>query len=252
MLALQHTQRVKGKDTMKRLISVVTLVAVVVILSATAVLAKPTAYTASGGGKSWSGGFLRYGFTAQVDEDGVVKGQMDWEYTQWHQHVEIMCLNVVGNTAYMSGRITKQTYSQLLFEPQYVAFYVQDNGQGDGDPADGFGGTIWWPGELWDCSNQWPWPEYYWPVTEGNIDIRESIPDGYTSQPSYSGDCTNRPPGSVCVKYSDDYIWLVYDSISGRRIDGYWGGKPIEVAEGYYHGEYFHIVGTDYVKFEPY
>ena len=84
--------------------------------------------------------------------------------------------------------------------------------------------------------------EYYvvQPITE--------TPSGYSHHFPYIGNCGNRPYGSVCLRFSDDYIWLVYDSIQGWREDGYWQGKIIEVAIGYSR-DYYHIFGTDLVKY---
>lgn len=70
----------------------------------------------------------------------------------------------------------------------------------------------------------------------------------FNEQTSYTGDCSNRPPGSICIGYSDGYKWLVYDSIQGWRTDGYWQANAVIVAIGF-EGDYHHILNTNLVKF---
>lgn len=74
------------------------------------------------------------------------------------------------------------------------------------------------------------------------------VDEGVTwkEQGAYSGDCINRPEGTVCIKYDDDYIWLVQDSISGwesRDEDN----RKIQVAIGF-AGRYEHILDTNLVR----
>jgi hypothetical protein len=68
----------------------------------------------------------------------------------------------------------------------------------------------------------------------------------FVEQPSYSGDCGNKPAGSVCLAFSDGYVWLVYDAISGWAQHGYWDGRPIRSAIGFW-AEYYHVLGTNLV-----
>lgn len=72
-------------------------------------------------------------------------------------------------------------------------------------------------------------------------------PAGYSEQSSYSGDCSSRPPNTVCVKYSDGFIWLVDDSIQSWKNGGTWEGHLIKIAEGFKY-DYYHILDTNYVK----
>ena len=72
----------------------------------------------------------------------------------------------------------------------------------------------------------------------------------FFEQASYSGDCKLKPEGSVCISYSDDYTWLVYDSILGWADGGHWQGKEIVIALGS-HADYYHILGTSLVKEVP-
>jgi hypothetical protein len=54
----------------------------------------------------------------------------------------------------------------------------------------------------------------------GDVCDSGGCPSGYVSRAGYSGDCFARPPGSVCVTYDDDYIWLAYSSITSWSTDG--------------------------------
>ncbi len=72
----------------------------------------------------------------------------------------------------------------------------------------------------------------------------------YIEQPAYSGDCSQRPANSVCLSFSDGYLWLVYDSVAGSRDGGVWNGKPIEVIEGF-KSDYYHVLWTSLVKEDP-
>lgn len=72
----------------------------------------------------------------------------------------------------------------------------------------------------------------------------------FVLQPSYSEDCRLRPQGSVCISFSDGYIWLVYDSIIGWSNDESKLGKKVEAALGS-HSDYHHILGTSFVKEVP-
>ena len=69
----------------------------------------------------------------------------------------------------------------------------------------------------------------------------------FVEQASYTGDCKTRPSGSVCIKFNDGFIWLIYDSISGWK-DGDWLGKPVQIAQGFYHCDYYHVLNTTLIK----
>jgi hypothetical protein len=70
---------------------------------------------------------------------------------------------------------------------------------------------------------------------------------GYVEQSSYTGDCSKRPANSVCVRYEDGYVWLIFsDSITGWEKIGNWQGKIIQVAYGL-HADYYHVLGTSLI-----
>jgi hypothetical protein len=75
---------------------------------------------------------------------------------------------------------------------------------------------------------------------------------GFVEQPSYTGDCGNRPEGSICWGFSDGYTWLAQND--GFGAPGYslgpCEGKTISVAVGFFY-EYHHVLGTLLVKRLP-
>lgn len=68
---------------------------------------------------------------------------------------------------------------------------------------------------------------------------------GFTAQPSYAGNCQVRPPGTVCAKYSDGYIWLINEPVTGwsknQDIQAAIGSKTL----------FQHILNTKLVKKVP-
>ena len=72
-------------------------------------------------------------------------------------------------------------------------------------------------------------------------------PGGFTEQAPYAGNCAQRPQGTVCVAFSDGYIWLVSDSILKQEDRGTVDGKNLRVAVGA-KAEYQHLSGTKYVR----
>ena len=80
--------------------------------------------------------------------------------------------------------------------------------------------------------------------------INNTINSGdYFFQEPYTGNCKSRPSGSTCLGYDDGYIWLIYDVVLGwDKINevGKNSGSS-QVAMGRY-GNYYHILGTKFVK----
>ena len=68
-------------------------------------------------------------------------------------------------------------------------------------------------------------------------------PSEWQTEDSYQGDCNATPPGTVCVEYSDGYIWLVQDTLIGWDFEG----TTIEIAQGY-SADYHHTLGTLLVR----
>jgi hypothetical protein len=81
------------------------------------------------------------------------------------------------------------------------------------------------------------------PLTRTPPILAQTDPSEWQTQDPYEGGCTATPPGTVCVTYSDSYIWLVPDSIVGWVFEG----TTIEIAQGS-SADYYHILGTLLVK----
>jgi|GEM_PF-1512351 len=80
-------------------------------------------------------------------------------------------------------------------------------------------------------------------------DNNREKPDGYICQPSYSGDCANRPSGTYCMVYSDGYIWAIPDAPARGVWDkaGSWNGQRVEVIHGK-KADYYHVLRTSLVS----
>jgi len=107
------------------------------LFCASVAIAAPPVHMASGGGTVDDAGARNtHGFTAQIDAAGNVRGQAEFQlrYLDLTIHVEITCLAVVGNDAWLGGTIT--TSSDPALVGQQVLFRVQDNGEGGAAPPD--------------------------------------------------------------------------------------------------------------------
>ena len=87
------------------------------------------------------------------------------------------------------------------------------------------------------------------PVAKHQFDVQlvaspPSVP--WVTQPPYSGDCLTRPPGTVCLGFSDGYVWLITGSVSGWETfvaDGLTIQAAISGTR-----RYEHILGTHQVR----
>lgn len=86
---------------------------------------------------------------------------------------------------------------------------------------------------------------------EDSVYVHQS-PIGFKEQPSYAGDCKNRPAGTHCAIYTDSYTLLIFDSFAAGvwNLAGSWQGKRMEVIHGSI-ADYYHIVGTPLMKQVP-
>jgi hypothetical protein len=68
---------------------------------------------------------------------------------------------------------------------------------------------------------------------------------GFTVQPSYAGNCQQRPPGTVCAEFKDGYIWLIDEPVTAwsenQGVQAAIGSKNI----------FQHILNTKLVKKVP-
>lgn len=116
--------------------AIVAAVAVAGLLSASVVLALPSAHKASGGGTldlSVVGeGVATLGFNAKIDTAGTTTGQGSLNIdTLGKAKLIITCLDVVGNVAYLTGVPTRST---IPFFPVGFPVEIQmlDGGEGVG------------------------------------------------------------------------------------------------------------------------
>jgi hypothetical protein len=95
---------------------------------------------AGGHGNLISGGELRTFSSAVVENaDGEVVGQVDVKNRALdvRAHIVVACLKFEGeNRAIVSGTITQSSNPALIVPGRIAVFGVEDNGEGDGAPAD--------------------------------------------------------------------------------------------------------------------
>jgi len=108
-------------------------------------------YRVSGGGsvvRADPSGTRRsvYAFDASLDATGKVSGQAEVHFTSTlaHLHIDVRCLVVRGNEAWLSGPVTR---SDNLDFPLGAVFLwrVQDNGEGRGAAPDRISSFVWNP-----------------------------------------------------------------------------------------------------------
>lgn len=74
---------------------------------------------------------------------------------------------------------------------------------------------------------------------------------GFSQQSTYTGNCLQRPPGTICLGYSDGFTWLISEySVTGRYSTttcGVLDEAAIAVTNGI-RTDYHHLWGTSLVK----
>jgi hypothetical protein len=68
---------------------------------------------------------------------------------------------------------------------------------------------------------------------------------GFDTQPSFTGNCDTRPPGTVCLRFQDGYVWLIDEAVTGGTKT-----QDIQSAFGTQH-IFLHILNTKLVKKVP-
>ncbi|HYT79712.1 MAG TPA: hypothetical protein VEQ37_10740 [Actinomycetota bacterium] len=100
--------------------------------------ADPGLQSASGFGQVHLGlPFRNFAFSATKSADGTASGnaQLENRATGFRGHIAIDCLNVLGNTAVMSGVVISSTSPNIPVGSD-AFFAVQDNGEGPNAPPD--------------------------------------------------------------------------------------------------------------------
>lgn len=108
-----------------------------------------------------------YGFNASIDGDGNVKGQFESHWGSRKFHMDITCLSVAANKAWIGGVVTR---ADAGFFPvgRLLIFSVVDNGQGknaDPDQLSFFSGRF---GD--DCTGQPDLFLFDW--ARGNVQVK--------------------------------------------------------------------------------
>jgi hypothetical protein len=97
-------------------------------------------HSATGSAQEHIGSAYRtFAFNAKLFADGTASGQAEVQARQLGStfHLDVNCLEVVGNTAYVSGVFTKSDNPSFPVGSN-GAFTVVDNGEGAKSPADMF------------------------------------------------------------------------------------------------------------------
>lgn len=113
----------------------------------------------------------QFSFHAREKNNGSIQGNGVLIYTagQLNIHFDIDCLNVMGNTAIMSGTVTKDLYTPER-EGFDIWFRAQDNGEGNNADPDGLS-LAFVVAELEDCNFDYGLTLN--DVEGGNIQVRD-------------------------------------------------------------------------------
>jgi hypothetical protein len=151
---------------------VVTIAAATLLAVLVSVGTAGPVYLVSGGGTvEYAGALNSHAFTAQIDADGNVRGQAEFQlrYIGTTIHAEVNCLDVVGNDAWIGGTITRSSKPAVVGLGLDILFRVQDNGEDDAPPADMTSQLLW--GAVPSCNTTPPLGLIGW--TNGNVQVKE-------------------------------------------------------------------------------
>ncbi len=106
-----------------------------------------------------------FSFSAIQQPNGNVAGQAELrnQTTGVVVHMDVACLRVDGNTAFVIGTITNS--NDPTMEGKTVGFIAQDNGEGTNSPSDKLSRTV-----IADCSSLLSLDLF--PIQNGNIQVR--------------------------------------------------------------------------------
>ena len=138
--------------------------------------ASPAAQSASGFGQTHLGlPFRNFAFSVTKHANGRVTGQAQLERQDLgiYVHIELDCLNALGNLALVSG-VVMSTNSPMLPVGIDELFVVKDNGEGPDAPADEI--TLVFDGLGLACTDLPPDPvlhaPFLFPIEHGQIQVR--------------------------------------------------------------------------------
>ena len=114
-----------------------------------------------------------------IQNDGGTNGQLQWKGA-WDFHMKITCVNVYGNTATITGVITRvkepvpQQESDFFYPGRYLQWTVVDNGEPGVGAPDQAANNIWgfYPiGYYRDCNDVLS-PGGWSDILSGNLQVR--------------------------------------------------------------------------------
>lgn len=133
--------------------------------------------SANGAGQFTSGGEWRtFSFTARTDSSNNSSGQaqLDSRAANLRVHMEIDCLDVVGNTATMSGTVTLVNQDNLggVTLGDAIWFRVVDNGSGANSPTDLISRVAFFAGPVGTaCTDSSTVTPANIPIEAGNVTV---------------------------------------------------------------------------------
>ena len=150
-------------------IAAATLVAVLTAGTLVTAQGRVTASATGSGHVTINGSLRTFAFTVHRDASGTASGQLEVNNRDLgiRSHARLNCLNIVGNTAIISGQVSDST--SAAWEDAYVWLKVVDNGEGSKAPADKLT-LVFAVAPTFTCDLDASVP--YLDVEKGNIQIR--------------------------------------------------------------------------------
>ena len=133
--------------------------------------------SASGQGSLTVGGERRtFAFTAVQHQDGTATGQAEVvnRSTGLVAHIQIVCLNILGNRAYVGGFVTHSNLPSFTVPGDTAVFAAEDNGEGANAPPDRITLTGFGIFATPDCFNSFIvgiLNTLFTPIQAGNIQV---------------------------------------------------------------------------------
>jgi hypothetical protein len=164
-----------GHNGAWRVRALAAVTAAVILAPATAGAAGGLTASATGSGHTTVAGALRtFSFTARLDGDGRARGKAQVNNRAIGEmfQLEVHCLRTVGDTAIVSGVITRHTDAQAV--GLTGIFAARDAGEGVTAPPDQITQVFFFrPGEL-TCADLGPADAvpFLAPVEAGNVQVR--------------------------------------------------------------------------------
>jgi hypothetical protein len=157
---------------MKNISLALVLVLSLALLAGTAFAAFDAQVNGSGHYLLSDGSLRTFTFNAQQDSDGNVDGVANIVRKDGiHIMIDVDCLNVSGNTAWISGWDSNQPFDDVV-EDYYWNIQVVDNGEGNStmDEVSGAYGTLAEDPEFFTCNDAFDLGTN--PIVAGNVQVK--------------------------------------------------------------------------------